>query len=66
MVLAAATALIVDHIPSSRWLPYVSSATLVYAVRKWAGGYRSREDRDLHNKTFILVVRPLSRISSVR
>ena len=59
MVLAAATSLIVEYIPASKYLVYGASISALYAVRYWAGGYRSRETRDLHNKTFILVVRAL-------
>ena len=72
MVLATATALIVEYIPPSKYSLYGASLTALYAVRHWAGGYTNREERDLNNKTFILVVcsfplnSPPSQLISIR
>lgn len=48
----------VDALPTL--LKVLAPIAIVGVVRSWAGGYVCREDRVLHDKTFILVVRVLT------
>ena len=59
MVLDASASFIFSKIPSSQYVIYGLGAAAIVATRKWSAGYTSKEERDLHNKTFILIVRPL-------
>lgn len=38
------------------YIPYIISITLLYSLRRYCAGYVCREERNLHNKTFILIV----------
>lgn len=42
------------------YVPYLLGITLLYTLRLWSAGYTCQEERNLHNKTFILVVSGLS------
>lgn len=59
MVLAAVSHLVAQYSPN-RYLSWGLSLVAIYALRVWSGGYVCREERNLNNKTWILVVRTLT------
>lgn len=61
MVLDAASHLVVNRLGSSNIVRAVVPLVSAYALSSWSAGYVCTEERNIHNKTYILVVRvPLS------
>lgn len=56
-MLGIVTHYVVALIPSSEYLLCASLLTAALLVRFWSAGFVSKEERNLNDKTFVLVVR---------
>lgn len=55
-MLGILTHLIENFVPSSRYVPYILGLVVVFAIRTYAAGHRSTQERTLAGQTFILIV----------
>lgn len=56
MVLDVASHFVVNRLGSSRVVRALVPLASAFALRSWSSGYVCTEDRNIHNKTFVLVV----------
>lgn len=55
-MLGIITHYVIEFIPSSNYLVYAITLILALLIRSWSQGFSSKADRNLADKTFILIV----------